>query len=68
MDLCNQYIKNGMIFRYIITIISFSILYNYNNNFFLIAPILLSILDSVDGIFTFTYKNNICKKKFYHQY
>lgn len=74
MYICEQYIFNGIIFRYIITIISFYILYlNHNNNiinkyFYLILPILLIILDAIDHIFIFSYKNNNCSKTFYYQY
>lgn len=66
-----------MIFRYIITIVSFCILlfyYNNNNNnyFYLILPILLIILDETDNIFTGFHKHNGkmngCTKTFYYQY
>jgi hypothetical protein len=74
MYLCEQYIRNGIIFRYIITIISLYILFLYQNNniinkyLYLILPILLIILDSTDNIFNFYYKINNCTKTFYYQY
>jgi hypothetical protein len=75
MNKCISIIKNGMIIRYIVTIVAFIILsIIYKNKFitkyiFLIIPILLLILDSVDNIC-----NNINKKYFncfslfYYQY
>ena len=74
MNQCSKLVNNGMIIRYIITLISFYILsINVDNTFirkyiYLILPILLTILDEVDNIFTFLYKNNSCTKLFYYQY
>jgi hypothetical protein len=75
MSLCDKYIYNGIVFRYIITIFSFFILSFYYKNsryLYLILLILLSLLDVSDNIFTYFYKiygmMNGCTKKFYYQY
>ena len=74
MTLCAKNIRNGIIFRYIITLVLFYILSIYNNNkiimnyFYLIAPIMLTVLDEADNIFTFSCKRNQCTKTFYYQY
>lgn len=71
---CKEYIFNGMILRYIITIFSFYILFLFRNDetinkyIYLILAILLVILDGVDSIFTFLYKKNTCHQTFYYQY
>ena len=75
MNICISKIKNGMIIRYITTIIAFYFLsfniknitngYNY---IYVILPLLLTLLDNVDNIFTFFYKKNICTKLYYYQY
>lgn len=71
---CKDYIFNGMILRYIITIFSFYILFLFRSNetinkyIFLILPILLVILDGIDTIFTFLYKIKNCYQTFYYQY
>lgn len=75
---CNNLIANGIIVRYIATIVSFyfislnitnKFIHNY---FYLILPILLTLLDLLDGIFAKIdeIKNGInkCTKKFYYQY
>ena len=76
MDNCNSIIKNGIIDRYIVTIISFIILaIIFKNKFiikyiFLILPILLTLLDEVDSIkniFTRFY-NYITNKKYFSCY
>lgn len=73
MKRCNKLIDNGMIIRYILTIVSFKILsMNLNHhcireNIYLILPILLAILDEVDNIFTTSYKDNRCTKLFRYQ-
>jgi len=79
MTLCAKNIRNGIIFRYIITLVLFYILSIYNNNniihnyFYLIAPVMLTVLDSADSIFNFSCKRNQCTKNqcsktFYYQY
>jgi hypothetical protein len=71
--LCNQYVYNGVILRYVITFLSFGILlYNINNRtihkyLFLIIPIWLTILDGTDGIFFLLQKEIVCYKTFYYQ-
>ena len=73
MIICNNLIKNGIIIRYIITFISFYMLIiNINNKvlnkyIYLILPILLTVLDSLDNIFTIFYKYNDCTRLFYYQ-
>jgi len=68
MSFCNTDIHNSMLIRCIITIFSLSILYLYNNiihkYIFLILPILLTILDSIDSL---TLKKYKCVKTFYYQ-
>ena len=79
MSLCNHDIRNGMILRYILTIVSFFILLgNYKHKIihtylYLILPILLTILDGTDNIFILSHKkeekNNECSTKtFYYQH
>jgi len=78
MSLCNDDIRNGMILRYILTIVSFFILLvNYDDKIihtylYLILPILLTILDETDNIFIFSHKKegdtSDCTKTFYYQY
>jgi hypothetical protein len=77
MTHCNKIIKDGIIVRYILTIIVFYILsINSNSKFikkyiFLILPLVLYSLDKVDNTFTFFYKYNKkyngCTKTFYYQ-
>ena len=62
---CNELINNEIIFRYVLTIISFTYLgiliyFDLSNNFikkfiFLILPILLLLLDISDNFFRHTY-------------
>jgi len=56
-NFCTSKVKNGIIIRYIITIIVFYLLsINFKANderIYLILPILLLALDNVDNIFTF---------------
>lgn len=72
MDICDSKIKNGILIRYIITILVFYILSlkidTYYKYIYLILPILLTLFDNVDNIFTFSYKNNNCTKSYYYQY
>lgn len=72
MNICNVKIKNGILIRYIFTILTFYLLSsNINSNYkyiYLILPILLTLLDNVDNIFTFSYKNNICTKSYFYEY
>ena len=78
MKVCNKLVNYGMIIRYTSTIILFYILsINIHNNIiskyiYLILPIILTILDNIDNIFTFYYKYNKnyngCTKLFYYQY
>jgi len=71
MDICDVKIKNSILIRYIFTIFTFYIISNINANYkyiYLILPILLTLLDNVDNIFTFSYKNNACTKSYYYQY
>ena len=75
MSLCDKYIYNGIVFRYIITIFSFYILLFYYHNskyLYLILPILLTVLDETDNIFTGFHKSNGimngCTKTFNYQY
>ena len=73
---CNGLIINGMILRYILTVILFYLLYinnTYINKYlYLILPILLSILDDIDNVFTRPYKynwrsNNRCTHLYFYQ-
>ena len=73
---CDNIIKNGMIIRYIVTIITFIILAIFSkNNFiikyiYLILPLLLTLLDEVDStdkIFT-RFNNYISGKKYFSCY
>ena len=64
-DLCEKLIKNGMILRYITTILTLYILAKLNKlnktihtYILLILPIWLTILDDVDNIFTKFYNYN----------
>lgn len=72
MNICDIKIKNGIIIRYIVTIlILYSLSLTVNSNFkliYLILPILLTFLDNIDNIFTFAYKNNNCTNLYYYQY
>ena len=75
MSSCDKYIHNGIIFRYIITIFSFCVLFVYYHDsryLYLILPILLTALDGTDNIFTsFNQSNEIlngCAQTFYYQY
>lgn len=75
MDICNTKIINGIIIRYITTFIAFYFLstnigniLNKGKYIYLILPILLTLLDNVDNLFTIFYKNNICTKTYYYQY
>ena len=78
MKVCDKLVRDGMILRYIITIISYYILSIFMNNniinkyIYLILPILLTALDEVDNLFTIFYKYkgkyNGCTKLFYYQY
>jgi hypothetical protein len=76
MNKCISIIKNGIINRYIVTIIAFIILsIIYKNKFiikyiYLILPILLTLLDevdSIDKIFT-RFNNYISGKKYFSCY
>ena len=72
-NLCNKYINYGIIFRIILTIITLFIIYSYRKNinikkyFYLILPIILTILDVSDNI-CIKLKNPKCTKTFYYQY
>ena len=75
MSSCNKYIHNGIIFRYIITIVSFCVLFVYyreSSYLYLILPFLLTALDETDNIFTGFHKSNGimngCTKTFDYQY
>ena len=54
---CNECIRNGIVLRYIITLVSFYILFIYYNNkfihnyFYLILSILLILLDLLDSTY-----------------
>ena len=74
MDLCIKYRNNGMILRSIVTIILFYLLANYSKKsafiveyLYFILPIILTILDEVDNVWTIQYKQNICTKTFNYQ-
>lgn len=64
MNNCNKLVNNGMILRYISTIITFYFLFIHMNNIFIfnnlyiILFIALILLDEVDNIFTKFYKYN----------
>lgn len=68
---CISKVKNGIIIRYIVTVIAFYLLSinskDDDKRIYLILPILLLVLDNVDNIFTFNYERNICTKTFYYQ-
>ena len=70
---CNKRIDNGLFMRYVITILLlYLISINMNHKIikkyiYLILPIILTILDEIDNIFTVFYKNNICTKTFHYQ-
>ena len=72
---CKLLIKNGLILRYIITIITYYLLYiNISiiiKYLYLILPICLTILDGLDNIFTsfvnFNGRYNGCLFEYYYQ-
>jgi hypothetical protein len=71
MNECKERILNGNILRYIVTIIALYILSVNNSTFlvknmYLILPILLTILDIVDNVFTVNYYLP-CGKTYYYQ-
>ena len=74
MNICKKYILYGTIFRYVITIILLYILSLYYNNniinkyFYLILPILLTLLDATDNIFTIYNNSSYCHKTFFYQF
>jgi hypothetical protein len=61
---CITYVNYGMVTRIILTIVSFTMLYNYKHilgkNIYLILPILLLVLDKFDNV-------SICTDTFYYQ-
>lgn len=71
---CNKLINAGIITRYILTIIIIYILsrtIGNNKYIYLILPIILHLLDSVDNIFFYDFtklKKKKCSKLFYYQY
>jgi len=75
MDICNKLVSDGMNIRYIATLLSFYLvalnITFLNNYLYLLLPILLTVLDAVDGIFTlfYKYKNKYdgCKFEYYYQ-
>lgn len=68
---CKKLIDNGMILRYIVTVITFYFLSlnvsTLKNYIYLILPIVLTLLDGLDNIFTGFDKDNNCVKSFYYQ-
>lgn len=68
---CKKLIDNGMTLRYIVTVITFYFLslnvFTLKNYIYLILPIVLTLLDEVDNIFTTFYNANNCTKLFYYQ-
>ena len=60
-----------MTLRYIVTVITFYFLslnvFTLKNYIYLILPIVLTLLDEVDNIFTTFYNANNCVKSFYYQ-
>jgi hypothetical protein len=78
MQVCDKLVRDGMLLRYIVTVISFYYLSIHMDNkiiskyIYLILPILLTALDEVDNIFTVFHKYkgkyNGCTKLFYYQY
>lgn len=74
MTTCKSDIFNGIILRYVVTAITVYALFFYKDNaiiqkyLFLLLPVLLTILDSIDGIFITIHKNKICYQTFYYQY
>ena len=64
---CKKLIKYGFILRYILTIITYYVLYYYtdSSNIYLILPICLTLLESADVIFT-KYDQNKNFNIFYH--
>jgi hypothetical protein len=71
MDICNKLVTDGMNIRYIATLLSFYVvalnITFVNNYLYLLLPILLTVLDNIDGIFTLFNKHNGCKKKYQYQ-
>jgi len=75
---CKKLIKYGILLRYILTIVTYYVLYYYidSNNIYLILPICLTLLDEVDNIFTkydqdkdlniFKNSTNKCNEEFYY--
>jgi len=66
MKLCNEYINNGMILRCIVTIFVIHLIKDVKH-LYLILPIVLTILDEVDNVWTVLYKNNKCTKTLNYQ-
>lgn len=76
MEYCKRLIKKGLIIRYILTIAVIYIVSKtiHNEYIFFLLPVILSLLDSVDGIFIHWngYDDNIqnkskCHKILYYQ-
>ena len=59
MKLCNKYINNGMILRCIVTIFVIHLIRDVKH-LYLILPIVLTILDLGDNLWTIFYKKNNC--------
>ena len=74
MTNCNNYVFNGVLSRYIVTIIAYFALFFHKNNtiiqkyLYLLLPILLTVLDKIDSVFKHFHKNKKCLKTFYYQY
>jgi hypothetical protein len=66
MSVCANLVEKGIIMRYIVTIVGF-ILLNKNKYIYLFLPILLTLFDGVDNMFTIFYKNNLCTKLYTYQ-
>jgi hypothetical protein len=67
---CNKLIDDGMIIRMMATVISLYILSlntTYNKYTLIILPVLLTILDSFDGIPAVINKQNQCIQQYYYQ-
>ena len=71
---CNNYVNNSMIFRSVITIITFILLYKscnnnkfINKNIYIILPILLYLLDILDGEYLRLFNKKNCCKYFQYQ-